>query len=138
MALIFTAGITLGLGQGLRILVDQGLATESPENLAKAIGLFFVLVLGLAVGSFSRFYLVSWIGERVVADIRKKVFNHLIDLHPGFFEQNRALEIQSRFTADTTVLQSVIGSTVSIALRNALMLVGGCCCCSSPTPNWRA
>jgi len=68
---------------------------------------------------------VSWIGERVVADIRKRVFNHLIDLNPGFFESNRALEIQSRFTADTTVLQSVIGSTVSIALRNALMLVGG-------------
>lgn len=125
VALVITAGITLGLGQGLRILVDQGLATESPENLARAIGLFFVLVLGLAFGSFARFYLVSWIGERVVADIRKKVFNHLIDLHPGFFEQNRALEIQSRFTADTTVLQSVIGSTVSIALRNALMLVGG-------------
>lgn len=120
-----TAGVTLGLGQGLRILVDQGLATQSPENLARAIGLFFVLVLGLAFGSFARFYLVSWIGERVVADIRMKVFNHLIDLHPGFFEQNRALEIQSRFTADTTVLQSVIGSTVSIALRNLLMLIGG-------------
>ncbi len=89
------------------------------------MGLFFILVLGLAFGSFARFYLVSWIGERVVADIRKQVFNHLIDLHPGFFEQNRALEIQSRFTADTTVLQSVIGSTVSIALRNALMLMGG-------------
>ncbi|WP_341939481.1 ABC transporter transmembrane domain-containing protein [Marinimicrobium sp. C2-29] len=89
------------------------------------MGLFFVLVLGLAFGSFARFYLVSWIGERVVADIRVKVFNHLIDLHPGFFEQNRALEIQSRFTADTTILQSVIGSTVSIALRNTLMLIGG-------------
>ncbi|MFT7337240.1 MAG: ATP-binding cassette subfamily B protein [Marinobacter maritimus] len=125
VALIITAGITLGLGQGLRVLVDQGLATESPGNLARAMGLFFILVLGLAFGSFARFYLVSWIGERVVADIRKQVFNHLIDLHPGFFEENRALEIQSRFTADTTVLQSVIGSTVSIALRNALMLVGG-------------
>lgn len=125
VALVITAGITLGLGQGLRILVDQGLATQSPANLARAVGLFFILVLGLAFGSFARFYLVSWIGERVVADIRKQVFNHLIDLHPGFFEQNRALEIQSRFTADTTVLQSVIGSTVSIALRNALMLVGG-------------
>ncbi len=125
MALVITAGITLGLGQGLRILVDQGLATQSPAMLARAIGLFFVLVIGLAFGSFARFYLVSWIGERVVADIRKRVFNHLIDLNPGFFEQNRALEIQSRFTADTTVLQSVIGSTVSIALRNLLMLVGG-------------
>lgn len=90
-------------------MIDQGLATQSPDNLAKAIGLFFILVLGLAFGSFARFYLVSWIGERVVADIRKRVFNHLIDLTPSFFEQNRALEIQSRFTADTTVLQSVIG-----------------------------
>lgn len=125
VALVFTAGITLGLGQGLRILVDQGLATQSPAMLSKAVGLFFVLVIGLAIGSFARFYLVSWIGERVVADIRKEVFNHLIDLHPGFYEQNRALEIQSRFTADTTVLQSVIGSTVSIALRNTLMLIGG-------------
>ncbi len=122
---MITAGITLSLGQGLRILVDQGLATESPAMLARAVGLFFVLVIGLAFGSFARFYLVSWIGERVVADIRKQVFNHLIDLHPGFFDQNRALEIQSRFTADTTILQSVIGSTVSIALRNALMLAGG-------------
>ena len=125
MALVITAGITLALGQGLRILVDQGLATQSPTMLSKAVGLFFVLVIGLAIGSFARFYLVSWIGERVVADIRKQVFNHLIDLHPGFYEKNRSLEIQSRFTADTTVLQSVIGSTVSIALRNTLMLVGG-------------
>ena len=125
MALVITAGITLALGQGLRILVDQGLATQSPAMLSKAVGLFFVLVIGLAIGSFARFYLVSWIGERVVADIRKQVFNHLMDLHPGFYEKNRSLEIQSRFTADTTVLQSVIGSTVSIALRNTLMLVGG-------------
>ncbi|MBJ7274929.1 ATP-binding cassette domain-containing protein [Marinobacter salarius] len=125
VALVITAGITLALGQGLRILVDQGLATQSPAMLTKAVGLFFVLVIGLAIGSFARFYLVSWIGERVVADIRKRVFNHLIDLHPGFYERNRSLEIQSRFTADTTVLQSVIGSTVSIALRNTLMLVGG-------------
>ncbi|WP_150912438.1 ABC transporter transmembrane domain-containing protein [Marinobacter halotolerans] len=124
-ALIFTAGVTLGLGQGLRILVDQGLATQSPAMLSQSIGFFFVLVVALAFGSFARFYLVSWIGERVVADIRKQVFNHLIDLHPGFYEENRSLEIQSRFTADTTVLQSVIGSTVSIALRNSLMLIGG-------------
>ena len=124
-ALVFTAGVTLGLGQGLRILVDKGLATQSPAMLSQSIGIFFILVVALAFGSFARFYLVSWIGERVVADIRKQVFNHLIDLHPGFYEQNRSLEIQSRFTADTTVLQSVIGSTVSIALRNSLMLIGG-------------
>ncbi|MDX1553617.1 MAG: ABC transporter ATP-binding protein, partial [Marinobacter sp.] len=67
VALVITAGITLALGQGLRILVDQGLATQSPGMLSKAVGLFFVLVIGLAIGSFARFYLVSWIGERVVA-----------------------------------------------------------------------
>jgi ATP-binding cassette subfamily B protein len=86
-ALIFTAGVTLGLGQGLRILVDQGLATQSPAMLSQSIGLFFVLVIALAFGSFARFYLVSWIGERVIADIRKQVFNHLIDLHPGFMSR---------------------------------------------------
>ncbi|HDZ57206.1 MAG TPA: ATP-binding cassette domain-containing protein [Pseudomonas xinjiangensis] len=125
LALTFTAGITLSLGQGLRLLVDQGFATRSPDLLNQSVGLFFILVVALAIGTFARFYLVSWIGERVVADIRKQVFDHLIDLHPGFYESNRGLEIQSRLTADTTVLQSVIGTTVSIALRNALMLLGG-------------
>tara|TARA_R110001592_G_scaffold152614_3_gene380266 strand:+ start:16435 stop:18204 length:1770 start_codon:yes stop_codon:yes gene_type:complete len=125
LALTFTAGITLSLGQGLRLLVDQGFATRSPELLNQSVALFGVLVLALAIGTFARFYLVSWIGERVVADIRSQVFNHLVELHPGFYESNRGLEIQSRLTADTTVLQSVIGSTVSIALRNALMLLGG-------------
>ncbi len=125
LALIFTAGITLSLGQGLRILVDQGFATGSPAMLNRSLALFGLLVLGLAIGTFSRFYLVSWIGERVVTDIRQQVFNHLINLHPAFFADNRGLEIQSRLTADTTVLQSVLGSTLSIALRNFLMLIGG-------------
>jgi ATP-binding cassette, subfamily B, bacterial len=124
-ALMFTAAITLSMGQGIKLLVDQGLATQSAQALQQSIGLFFVLVLALAVGTFSRFYLVSWLGERVVADIRKRVFNHLIDLHPGFYESNRSSEIQSRLTADTTLLQSVIGSSLSMALRNAIMLVGG-------------
>lgn len=125
LALVFTAGITLSLGQGIRLLVDRGFVTGSPELLNQTVLLFFVLVTALAVGTFVRFYLVSWIGERVVADIRKQVFNHLITLHPGFFETNRGLEIQSRLTTDTTVLQSVIGSTVSVALRNLVMLMGG-------------
>ncbi|MDG1581984.1 ABC transporter transmembrane domain-containing protein [Pseudomonas sp. GOM6] len=124
-ALLFTAAITLSMGQGIRLLVDQGLATQSPEALRHSIGLFFVLVLALAVGTFTRFYLVSWIGERFVADIRKRVFDHLIELHPGFYESNRASEIQSRLTADTTLLQTVIGSSLSMALRNLIMLIGG-------------
>ena len=125
LALMFTAAITLSMGQGIKLLVDQGLATQSPTALQQSIALFFVLVLALAVGTFTRFYLVSWIGERFVADIRKRVFNHLIDLHPGFYESNRSSEIQSRLTADTTLLQSVIGSSLSMALRNLIMLVGG-------------
>jgi ATP-binding cassette, subfamily B, bacterial len=125
LALMFTAAITLSMGQGIKLLVDQGLATQSPAALQHSIGLFFVLVLALAIGTFTRFYLVSWIGERFVADIRKRVFNHLIELHPGFYESNRSSEIQSRLTADTTLLQSVIGSSLSMALRNLIMLVGG-------------
>ncbi|HSX70788.1 MAG TPA: ABC transporter transmembrane domain-containing protein [Pseudomonas sp.] len=124
-ALLFTAAITLSMGQGIRLLVDQGLATQSQAALNHSIGLFFVLVLALAVGTFSRFYLVSWIGERFVADIRQRVFDHLIGLHPGFYESNRASEIQSRLTADTTLLQTVIGSSLSMALRNGIMLIGG-------------
>ncbi|MDD2159347.1 ABC transporter transmembrane domain-containing protein [Pseudomonas sp. MIL19] len=125
LALMFTAAITLSMGQGIKLLVDQGLATQSPAALQHSIGLFFVLVLALAIGTFTRFYLVSWIGERFVADIRKRVFNHLIELHPGFYESNRSSEIQSRLTADTTLLQSVIGSSLSMALRNLIMLIGG-------------
>ncbi|SEC07237.1 ATP-binding cassette, subfamily B [Pseudomonas mohnii] len=125
LALIVTAGITLSMGQGIRLLVDQGFMTQSPHLLNQSIGLFMLLVFGLAVGTFARFYLVSWIGERCVADIRRQVFNHLIYLHPGFYENNRSSEIQSRLTADTTLLQSVIGSSLSLFLRNLLMVIGG-------------
>jgi len=125
LALIVTAGITLSMGQGIRLLVDQGFMTQSPHLLNQSIGLFMLLVIGLAVGTFARFYLVSWIGERCVADIRRQVFNHLIYLHPGFYENNRSSEIQSRLTADTTLLQSVIGSSLSLFLRNLLMVIGG-------------
>ena len=125
LALVVTAGITLSMGQGIRLLVDQGFMTRSAHQLNQTIVLFLLLVLALAVGTFSRFYLVSWIGERCVADMRRAVFNHLIGLHPGFFEDNRSAEIQSRLTADTTLLQSVIGSSLSMFLRNALMVLGG-------------
>ncbi|MGK0153036.1 ABC transporter transmembrane domain-containing protein [Pseudomonas putida] len=125
LALVVTAAITLSMGQGIRLLVDQGFMTRSAHQLNQTIGLFLLLVVALAVGTFSRFYLVSWIGERCVADIRRAVFDHLIGLHPGFFEDNRSSEIQSRLTADTTLLQSVIGSSLSMFLRNALMVIGG-------------
>jgi len=125
IALVVTAGIMLSIGQGVRFMVDQGLATESLDNLGNTVIGFIGLTLALAAGTFARFYLVSWIGERVVTDIRQAVFSHVIALHPGFFETNLSGEIQSRITTDTTLLQSVLGSSASIALRNIIMLFGG-------------
>ena len=124
-ALIFTAGITLLLGQGLRILVDRGFGEGAGAGLDQAIIIFCAIVILPAIGTFVRFYLVSWIGERVSADLRLAVYNHVIELHPGFFETNLSTEIQSTITTDTTILQIVIGSSVSIALRNVLMFIGG-------------
>ena len=125
LALLFTATITLSIGQGIRLLIDQGFATQSKELLSQYVLTFLGLVIALAVGTFTRYYWVTWLGERVIADIRRQVFNHLIHLHPGFFEANRSLEIQSRLTADMTLLQTVIGSSVSFALRNIIMMLGG-------------
>ncbi len=124
-ALVATAAITLSIGQGLRMVIDQGLSGTSGALLERTILIFGLLVAGLTLGTMTRFYLVSWIGERVSADIRLAVFKHLIRLHPAFFEENRPTEIQSRITTDTTLLQTVIGSSASIALRNALMFLGG-------------
>jgi ATP-binding cassette subfamily B protein len=125
IALVVTAGTMLSLGKGVQLLIDQGLASGSEAGLTHALMIFTALVFLLGIGSFCRFYLVSWIGERVVADIRQAVFVHLLTLSPSFFEDNSPSEIQSRITADTTLLQSVIGSSLSIALRSSLMLLGG-------------
>jgi ATP-binding cassette, subfamily B, bacterial len=123
-ALIFTAGVTLSIGQGLRILVNDGFRGDEGA-LNHALELFGLIVVLLAFGTFIRFYLVTWIGERVSADLRRAVFDHIIGLHPGFFETKVSGDIQSTITTDTTLLQTVIGSSISIALRNALILVGG-------------
>jgi len=125
LALIVTASVTLSIGQGIRYLVDDGFVAGSPELLTETVGVFALLIGLLTLGTYARFYLVSWIGERVSADLRRAVFRRLVDLHPGFFETNLPTEIQSRITTDTTLLQAVIGSSVSVALRNVLMLIGG-------------
>ncbi len=125
VALIFTAGITLTIGQGVRMLIDNGFIGQSMEQLNAAIGFILILSLCMAVGTFVRFYLISWLGERVSADIRLAVFNHIITLHPSFFETNRSGEIMSRLTTDTTLLQSIIGSSFSIALRSTITFLGG-------------
>ena len=125
ITLVTTAGVSLSLGQGVRLLIDQGFVAGSPEALTHTLLLFLALVTLLAFGTFLRFYMVSWLGERVSADLRKGVFQHLLQLHPGFFETNLSGEIQARITADTTVLQTVIGSSLSVALRNILLFLGG-------------
>lgn len=125
IALVVTAGATLSIGQGIRLVIDSGFASGEADVLVDSLSLFAAFVLILTAGTFVRFYFVSWVGERVSADIRQAVFTHLIHIHPGFFERNAPSEIQSRITTDTTLLQTVIGSSVSIALRNLLMFVGG-------------
>lgn len=125
IALVFTAGVTLALVQFVQVIVDEGFVKASSESLGLAIAGFLVVAVIQAMGTFARFYWVSWLGERVTADIRTAVFSHLMTLHPGYFEENLSGEIQSRITTDTTLLQTVIGSSVSVALRNVLMLLGG-------------
>ena len=125
VALVFTAALTLGLVQYVRLIVDRGFVEGSTESLNTAIIGFLVVAVLQAIGTFARFYWVSWLGERVTANIRKAVYKHIINLHPGYFEDNLSGEIQSRITTDTTLIQSVIGSSASIALRNLLMMIGG-------------
>jgi ATP-binding cassette subfamily B protein len=126
LALMVAAGTTLALGSGLRLLIDQGFGVAGDGSLLdRAVLILFGVAVLLALSTFARFYLVSWVGERVVADIRKAVFDHIIGLSPGFFEITRTGEVVSRLTTDTTLLQVVVGSSVSIALRNALLILGG-------------
>lgn len=124
-ALIIAAGTMLGLGQGLRWMVDSGLAAGDTDMLDHSLGVLLGVVLLLSGATAVRYYMVTWIGERIAADLRRSVFDHLITLEPGFFEEHHTGELLSRLTADTTVLQSTIGSSVSIALRNLLILIGG-------------
>lgn len=124
VALVFTAGVTLAIGQGVRLLVDQGLTGDSSQALGRAVQVIMALALLMAIGTYARHYLVSWLGERVVADLRKAVFDHIITLHPSYFETNRSGEIMSRLTTDTSLLQHIIGTSFSMALRSALMFVG--------------
>ena len=123
LALLFTAAATLAMGRGLQVLIDQGFGGDSAD-LKDAIFLMLSIAAAIAVGTFLRFYLVSWLGERVSADIRKAVFDNIVRLHPGYFEANRSGEIMSRLTTDTTLLQTIIGSSFSMALRSSLTLIG--------------
>jgi ATP-binding cassette subfamily B protein len=124
VALILTAVVSLVLPLAVRRVVD-GFETSAEELLDS----YFLAALGIALlfaaGSATRYYLVTRLGERVVADIRKAVFDRMIGMSPAFYEKIMTGEVLSRITTDTTLILSVIGSSISIALRNALILVGG-------------
>ncbi len=126
LALMVTASATLAIPAGFRMVVDQGFGPGG--NLAE-IGRWFryllLIVVVLGLGTAVRFYFVSWLGERVIADIRLKVQDNLLRLSPGFFEENSPNEISSRMTSDTALIEQVVGTTVSVALRNLIMAIGG-------------
>jgi len=126
LALMVTASATLAIPAGFRLVVDRGFG---PGGDVETIGRWFrylLLIVGvLGLGTAVRFYFVSWLGERVIADIRLKVQENLLRLSPGFFEENSPNEISSRMTSDTALIEQVVGTTVSVALRNLIMGVGG-------------
>ena len=124
LALLFTASLSLLMGQGVKLLIDSGFGEGSLALLNQAVLVLLALAVFMALGTFTRFYLVSWLGERVSADIRTAVFNHIVGLHPSYFETNRSGEITSRLTTDTTLLQTIIGSSFSLALRSSLTTIG--------------
>ncbi|QNO28687.1 ATP-binding cassette domain-containing protein [Sphingopyxis sp. OPL5] len=124
VALGVAALATLAIPWQFKEMIDSGFVAGGGD-VAPHFRLFYVIVLLLAVATALRFYFVSWLGERTVADIRQAVQKNLLRLAPGFFEENRPSEIASRMTSDTTVIEQVVGTTVSVALRNTVMGIGG-------------
>ena len=121
IALIVTSLSFLLFGQGIKLFIDEGIYTLQNSQLI----IISVVLITLVMGTFFRFYFVSWIGERVSNDVRLAVFNHLLTLHPHYFEMNRSGEINARLTTDTTLLQSIFGFSISMALSSVLLFFGG-------------
>ena len=121
VALIVTSLSFLLFGQGIKLFIDEGIYTLNKTQLITIA----VVLATLVIGTFFRFYFVSWIGERVSNDVRLAVFNHLLTLHPHYFEINRSGEINARLTTDTTLLQSIFGFSISMALSSVLLFFGG-------------
>ena len=125
LSLIVAAGTVLTFGACLRTLIDRGFSQGQPAVLHYALASVLVVVAVLAVASGSRFYLVSWLGERVVGDLRRDLFAHVVRLDPSWFEIKRSADVISRISSDAQLIEQVIGSSASVALRNTLMCVGG-------------
>ena len=119
VALVVTSGAMLMIGQAIRRVIDAGFGAGNGAYLDLYFGALFGVVAILAFGTFARFYCVTWVGERVVADIRKAVYGHVMKLSPAFFETTRSGEVLSRLTTDTELIQTLVGSSISVALRRA-------------------
>jgi ATP-binding cassette subfamily B protein len=125
IALLLTSSGVLGMGYALRYLVDEGIAKGNPQLLGVGYVILLAVAVLLALATFARYYFVSSVGEKVVADIRRDVFAHLLSMHTGYFESVRVGDLLARITTDTTLLQNVVGSSISIFLRNCLLFIGG-------------
>ena len=125
VALSVAAGAVLTIGMGLRKLIDNGFSGDNPGVLDAALTWLGVMILLLAIGTYGRYFLVTWIGERVVADLRRAVYGRVLQLSPAFFETRPTGEVLSRLSADAEVVQTVIGSAASVAMRNILLVIGG-------------
>jgi ATP-binding cassette subfamily B protein len=125
IALLLAAGAVLVFGIGIRYLIDGAFAAGHATALNHGLKASLIVVAVLAAATFARAYLVAWLGERVVTDLRKQVYDRVIGLSPAFFEVTRTGEVLSRLTTDTAVIQGVISASLSQALRNVLLLIGG-------------
>src|SRR5690349_21027101 len=125
LALLVAAGATSGVPYAFKLIIDKGFAHGggSTHDIARWFEYLLLLVGVMALATAVRFYFVSWLGERTVADIRLAVHRNLLRLSPGFFEENRPAEITSRLTVDTTIIEQVVGTTVSVALRNSVLAI---------------
>ncbi|QOL49014.1 ABC transporter transmembrane domain-containing protein [Massilia litorea] len=129
IALLFAAGATLAIPAAFKQMIDLGFGAQAGAHSIKHVDATFLALFGVAavlgVATAARFYMVSWLGERVTADIRSAVYRHVVHQSPEFFETTQTGEVLSRLTTDTTLIQAVVGTSISLALRNTLLFVGG-------------
>jgi ATP-binding cassette subfamily B protein len=129
IALLVAAGATLAIPYAFKQMIDHGFGAQASGQGIRNVNATFLALFGvasvLAVATAARFYTVSWLGERVTADIRSAVYRHVVGQSPEFFETTQTGEVLSRLTTDTTLIQSVVGTSISLALRNTLLFVGG-------------
>ncbi|MFT0170056.1 ABC transporter transmembrane domain-containing protein [Paraburkholderia mimosarum] len=125
LALVTSASATLALPVAFKYLIDRGFASGNRAHIDRYFIALFVVSLILAAATALRFYWVSWLGERVTADLRRAVYGHVIQMSPQFFETTQTGEVLSRLTTDTTLIQTVVGTSLSLGLRNVLLMIGG-------------